>query len=72
VLAYLPSVLAGFDRIPEFSAFVDASGFKPGAPEFEARTNEIFKPMEAMRNAVEREVMVGDQAVRESTARAPS
>ena len=67
ILANMPRVLAGFDRIPEFSRFLDQSGFKPGSPAFEARTNEIFKPAENTRTLIEREVAVGDAAVRAAT-----
>jgi signal transduction histidine kinase len=69
ILESLPRVLAGFDRIPAFSRFVDESGFKTGEPQFEAQTNPIFQPHEKMRAAVEREVAIGDAAVRQTTAR---
>jgi len=69
IVARVPQVLAGFDRIPEFSRFVDESGFKPGHPQLEARTNEIFEPAERMRDAVEREVGLGNASVREATRR---
>ena len=69
IRAQAPAVLQAYDHLPEFARFIDAGGFLQGSPEFEARSNEIFKPHERFRDALEREVDSGGQTLAKATAR---
>lgn len=69
IRAQAPAMLAGYDRIPEFARFLDGGGFLRGSPEFQKRTDEIFAPHEAFRNALEDQVDVGSAALGAATQR---
>lgn len=69
IQARVPAMLAGYDRIPDFARWLDAGNFLRGTPEFQARTQQIFGPHEAFRNALEAEVDAGGVALAQGSAR---